>query len=247
LVLLPWARAARRSCIGIWTAIAALAIASGAHASLIFVGEVGDARASATNVDAYFDLLPDEAIFDATTEAHASASSTNDAATDVDWYSFTGFAGASVFFDIDCGAGCGDSVDTTLALFDGAGTLIAFGDDSYPLDPGTSDERDSFVGVYGLPTSGTYYVAVSNYDRFPAAISSCAFTAQMTRPDGAVAGGSAAFDCTPGDDSFSGGLVGTGDYLLHISNSQPLPEPGTVPSIGLGLALLGLTRRSSAR
>jgi MYXO-CTERM domain-containing protein len=232
------------------TAVAILTIASGGRAALIVADEVGDARASATNVDAFFDLEPNADIFDSTTVAHASVFSTNDAVTDVDWYSFTGVEGASVFLDIDCGAGCGDSVDTTVALFDGAGTLLAFGDDSSPLDPGTADDRDSFVGVYGLPGSGTYFIAVSNYDRFPAAIASCEFKTQMTRPDDALAGGSAVFGCTPGDDSFTGGSSSTGEYTLHISNTQPVPEPSPSELRGAGLAALaalGLRRRYCAR
>jgi hypothetical protein len=223
------------------TALAVVATATGSQASLIVAGEVGNARASATNLDAFFDLALDSNIFDSTTVAHASVSSTNGAADDVDWYAFTGVAGASIFLDIDCGSACGVSVDATLALFDDTGTVLAFGDDS-DLDPGTANIQDAFVGTFVLPASGTYYAAVSNFNRFPVAIYSCGSYAGLTRPDASPLGGFGGFGCTPGDDSFSGGGFTVGDYVLHVSNSQ-VPEPSPLALIGLGLVTLALRRR----
>jgi len=66
-----------------------LAVPAAANASLVTLGETGNTRASATNVDAYFDLATDANIFNSTTVPHASIHSTNDAINDVDWYSFT--------------------------------------------------------------------------------------------------------------------------------------------------------------
>jgi hypothetical protein len=224
------------------TALAATATPFGSHAALIVVGEVGNARASSTNLDPYFDLLPDVSIFDSTTIAHASAVSDNNAFDDVDWYSFTGVAGATIFLDLDCGSTCGVSFDPTLALFDGTGTLVAYSDDN-DLDVGTLNTQDPFVGVFILPSSGTYYAAVSNYDRLPDAIASCTSSSYLTRPDGFF-GGIATDGCTPGDDSFSGGFWPQGDYILHVSNSLPVPEPSALALVALGLAGLGVRLRT---
>ncbi len=182
----------------------ALGLASAARATLVEVGEVGDASFSATDVNGYFDEVSNSEIFNSTTVAHASVSSNNDATTDVDWYSFTGVAGATVFLDVDCGGSCGlTSFDATLSLFDPNATLIAWGDDSAE-DPGTSSDLDSFVGAIILPSTGTYHVAVSNYPRNPSGIGGvCSLPSTLTRPDGSTTGGYATSGCTPGDDTFS--------------------------------------------
>jgi hypothetical protein len=221
-------RTAFRSIAALLISAALLIPASVAEAAFTTAGEVGDTRASATSLNSFFDLTDDYNIFDPTTVRHASVYSANNATTDVDWYSFTGVAGAVVYLDIDCAYGfiCGvPNFDPTLALFDGTGTLLAWGDNSDPEDLGTYYTLDSFIGAFTLPSTGTYYVAVSNYDRFPVARASCTSSAALTRPDGAVTGGFAVTGCTPGSDGFSGGSYSGGTYTLHISHSQALVTP----------------------
>ena len=231
-------------------AAGALVFATAAQASRVAVGEVGDDRFSATDVDAYFDEVSDADIFNSTTVPHASVCSNNDANTDVDWYSFTGFAGATVFLDVDCGLGAtcdASSFDSTLSLFDSNGTLIAFGDDSIPADPGSAEDLESFVGALILPSTGAYYAAVSNYPRTPTSLESCSSLSSQTRPDGADSGYDTS-GCTSGDDSFSTeGSYDTGDYRLHVSNSEPLPEPSGQLGLAAGGPLLGSLARRRLR
>lgn len=88
---------------------------------------------------------------------------------DVDYYSFYGTAGDVVTFDIDGGYGGGGTrnVDTVMAVFSTAtgNPILAMNDDAKPLDPGSTDTRDSRIENVRLETSGYYIVAVSNYPR----------------------------------------------------------------------------------
>ncbi len=71
----------------------------------------------------------------------------------VNWYSFTGVAGATVFFDHDDANG-GTLRDSTLALFRSSGELIGYADDT-PFDAGSSIGVNAFLGAITLTTSDT--------------------------------------------------------------------------------------------
>lgn len=165
---------------------------------------------------------------------------------DVDFYSFTA-NGGTVTVDIDDDP---YTFDVILSLFDSTGTLLAFDDDSFPEDAGTSFGFDSFLGVFTLPSAGTYYVAVSEFANFPNAALAAGGYGNLSRPDGAF-GGNSVSGVTPGDSSFSGGVggAGTSAYRLEISLSDPTHPATAVPLPGVvwgGMALfggLGLHRR----
>jgi hypothetical protein len=216
---------------GRFLAIALMLVAAkSAPAAYISIGEVGNTFGSATNVDSYFDLASDPDIFNSTTITHASILSSNDATDDVDWYSFTAGGGNTLDIDIDYAE---PSFDSTLALYDSSGNLLAYTDDNGdPLDPGTVHPFDSFLGTYILPTNGLYYVAVSNYANFPSTIGNT--LSFMTTPGGAF-GGSVV---DGGSNTFTDqGFYSSGTYTLHISTDHALsavPEPTSLVLFGLG-------------
>jgi len=90
------------------------------------------------------------------------------AVEDLDFYKFHGQAGDVVTLDIDAGWGGQRSVDTIIAVFsDGPDfRMLRLNDDSYPLDPGSSNTLDSRIDNFVLPSSGVYYVGVSHYPRY---------------------------------------------------------------------------------
>jgi len=162
---------------------------------------------------------------------------------DVDFYAFNA-TGGNAYFDIDDDP---FTLDTVLALFNSAGTLLALSDDSFPADPGSASSGDSFLGIYMLPGPGTYYLAVSTFANTPSAAVNAVPTAQLTRPD-LVANGGMSVNATPGDSSYAFGPVtanGTTPYTLHLSvqsptpQTTPVPEPATLLLFGAGLSAIG--------
>ncbi len=173
---------------------------------------------------------------------------------DVDFYSFTLNAGASLFFDIDLaddiGASADDDtgVDTTLAVFDSSNNIVAWNDDSDAFDtlpdPGSTPfgERDALIGPLAL-AEGTYYVAVAVFGNYPNAI---AITNIRQPLD--VSGFRVVGNAPPGSTyELDRNAQTNGPYQLRISgvfDGQPVPEPGTLSLLGLGLlGLAGLGRR----
>jgi len=171
-------------------------------------------------------------------------------ANDVDFFAFTA-AGGNAYFDIDDDP---FTIDSILALFDSAGTLLAYGDDSDPKDPGSADGRDSFLGVFALPGPGIYYLAVSTFANFPNAAVTASNASALTRPDLVLDGGFAV-SATRGDSSYLLAPTGNGTlpYTLHLSvqnptssttpPTTPVPEPGTLVLLGAGLTAMAARAR----
>jgi hypothetical protein len=90
------------------------------------------------------------------------------AVEDLDFYKFHGQAGDVVTLDIDAGWGGQRNVDTVIAVFaEGPDhRMLRMSDDSYPLDPGSTNTLDSRIDNFVLPWSGVYYVGVSHYPRY---------------------------------------------------------------------------------
>ncbi len=146
-------------------------------------------------------------------------------ANDIDIYSFFS-PGGTARFDIDSTS---NGFDSTLALFDGSGTLLAGNDDSFPTDPGSATDLDAFIGDIHLALPGVYYIAVSSSHNAPLASFTGDMFEELTRPDGAF-GGFRYLDATPGDSSYAlDGPQHGAAYELHI----------TIPSPGLAVCLLG--------
>lgn len=155
-------------------------------------------------------------------------------AEDVDIYRLTFATEVTLIVDVDDITG----MDTFVALFDWSGKLIAYNDDSGD-DPGSSSALHSFLGVFTLPSAGTYYLSISEAMNPPNAAIGLAGL-ELFRPDGLPAGW--AVD-GPVDASFlANGDEGEDSYTLHLSQS-PTPEPGSLVLLALGLAGVAAARR----
>jgi hypothetical protein len=130
--------------------------------------------------------------------------------------------------------------------------LIGFDDDSLPEDAGTDSGFDSFLGVFTLPSAGTYYIAVTQFDNFPDGGLTCPSFSDLARPDGAF-GGFATVGCPAGVSTFRLNGVQPIDalpYTMHVSLQSPVvatPEPTSFLLFGAGLlafAIWGRKRNS---
>lgn len=170
----------------------------------------------------------------------------NNTIVDVDFFSFSGIAGEKIYVDADnneailCPTPC--SFDLDLGLYNSKGALLAFGNSSLPQDFGNGFNGDPFIGVFTLPATDTYYLAVVGglaVQFFPGAT----FT-DLLRPDG-VKGGFAIGGSPDNQDVFGVGDA-AGGYLVWVSRSGAagsIPEPGTFSLLGLAIVAFGMARR----
>ncbi len=182
---------------------------------------------------------------------NGAISSTN--VDDVDFYSFTLGATTGLFFDID-NAELVSGVDTTLAVFNSAGTLQAYGDTGdlvFLTDPGSrpgnlfNPSNDPLIGVLTLG-SGTYFVAVASYPTMPYAVGlNNLFLSGLSLSGNRYSGAN-----LQGVSGYNTGFEiasTTGAYQLRISDAfdgAPIPEPTTMALVSFGLlGFAGFSRR----
>lgn len=133
--------------------IAAYALAGGGPDVIKTADEANGAIASAVMLDEAFDRLPREGVPHETLP-HATVIATTHGG--LEYFAFTVGANADVNFDID-----GATFDSTLRVFDAAGTELAANDD-YVYNGDGGFETDSFLN-FRFVTAGTYYVQIGQY------------------------------------------------------------------------------------
>jgi hypothetical protein len=172
-----------------------------------------------------------------------------------DFYSFSLDDPLGLYFDVDYANDWGstadndDGLDAVISIFDSAGILIAYNDDSFVFDWDTIDpgslpygDYDPFLGELSL-LAGTYYAVVSSYSYFPSALNQTGVIETLLSLSGHLVEGAAT------DVSFSNldSSSSTGHYQLQIRSTvdEVVPEPSTIFLLGLGLlGMLGYGRRS---
>lgn len=183
-----------------------------------------------------------------------------DNSDDVDFYSFSVTSSLDLFFDID-GASTGDyntGLDAILSIFNGSDQLIAYSDDHWKPDPGSTPVyepaigdwlyTDSFIGALTL-APGTYCAVVSSFASYPNAVGQWGtgnYSETWLSENGWQVSGA-----TPDATVFPDGDT-SGAYQLQIRQTMddqpvgeaPVPEPSTVLLFGIGtVAVAGFRRK----
>jgi hypothetical protein len=154
---------------------------------------------------------------------------------DVDFYSFQNtFAGSLLFLDVDNDPATFDSI---IAVFNAAGTLIGYGDDTAALDAGSASTIDALLAPLVLSQVGTYFIAISEFPNYPKA-------ALLATETALGLGGRAVTGATAGLSDFDfNGPQPTNSLAYRLQATVVTPEPATFLLGGLGLLALGLVRR----
>jgi hypothetical protein len=201
-----------------------LAVATPSLGASIAEVEPNDTLGAAQNIDAFFtlDYSPDigdwAGVNTSTVYPHVTVNGTGNGT--LDYYSFTvPWAGVTGIFDIDYGwTNEVGTLDTYLAIWDSSGNWIAVNDDSSTFRGagGSTYVWDSFI-QYTFASPGIYTVGVAEY------------YAEVT------SGGWAPISNVPD----------VGDtYVLQVSLSSVIPEPGTFVLLGLGvIGVVGMAYR----
>lgn len=217
-----------------WFALATLWMASAAQAALVVELEADTESANNSLVTAQ--LIPSSAF---TTPAPADAFFSllptativgNGGLDDVDFYGFFAPAGASVIVDVDNDP---FSFDTLAFLFDPFGTLIGYGDDFSPADPGSETYSDAVLGPLPLTTSGIHFLAIVE---FPNYATQALLHTETPLTLGGLAVSGAAIGVPTFD--FNGPQTAGLPYTVNVTVT---PEPGTMALFGMGLMAIGFT------
>lgn len=149
---------------------------------------------------------------------------------DVDFYSFDNtFAGSLLYLDVDNNPA---TFDSFIAVFDSTGTLLGWGDDTNPIDPGSASSIDALMGPLLLSQLGKYYIAISEFPNYASA-------ALLFNETALALGGFSVTGATPGLSTFDlDGSQPSNSVGYTLNATLVTPEPAT---LGLmGMALLGL-------
>jgi hypothetical protein len=137
---------------------------------------------------------------------------------DVDYYSFVNpWPGSLLYLDVDNNPA---TFDNMVAVFNSTGTLIAWGDDTNPADPGSASFIDARVGPVLLASVGTYYIAIAEFPNYPAA-------ALLFTETALSMGGVAVTGATPGLATFDfSGVQPTDSLPYTLQATLVMPENG---------------------
>jgi hypothetical protein len=154
---------------------------------------------------------------------------------DVDYYSFHNpHPGMLLYLDVDNSPA---TFDNMVAVFNSTGTLMAWGDDTTPVDPGSASSIDARLGPLVLSTVGTYYIAISEFPNYPQA-------ALLFSETALAMGGVAVTGATAGLSSFDFNGPQPNDSLPYtLQVTLVTPEPSTFALLGGALLALAALRR----
>ena len=175
----------------------------------------GATVAEALPIDRFFTLSANPNIFNSTSVPHTTLNvdvETFVGDFDVEtrrYVAVTIAAGATLTIDVD---GAFFDVNTSIAIYDANGNLVAFNDDGASLDPGSTNSADSFL-TFTPAAAGTYYVEIISF--IPNSPSKSSFSVNFSLTSATVAT-SDVLEGGPGNDT----------YIVHSPNDVIIEQVG---------------------